>query len=131
MAPVRHAPIATVAYPEDAMIRVKTNNKLILSMFFSLCAVIIMPVTCSSTQQKSEEKSFADDCRHCHGERLQGVRNIKATCGQCHMRTPLAPEDIQSATMKDILFQEPHIHTTKNIFSSTPSCYFCHRKTDF
>jgi hypothetical protein len=77
------------------------------------------------------EKSFIDDCKHCHGEKLQGIHNVKDYCGECHDLSPLPVEKIQVEERKRGVNFEIHVHKTRNIFSGTPSCYFCHKKNDF
>ncbi len=107
---------------------ISTNKKnLIISMIITAAFVLI---TCATLSEKKAH-SFGDDCKHCHGERLQGIHNTRAYCGQCHDLKPLAAADVQDEARKETLLSEPHIHTTKNVFNSTPSCFNCHRRTDF
>lgn len=99
-------------------------------------AIILLVITAifagaCSFFRPAEEHSFGDECKHCHGEKLQGVHNVKATCGQCHDLKPIRPEEITDAARKEAVLSEPHIHRVKNMFSSTPSCFNCHRRTDF
>lgn len=96
----------------------------------TIAAIAALIVTCASLRGK-EEHSFGEDCMHCHGDRLQGINNVKAHCGQCHDLAPLAPEGVRDQARKETLLSEPHVHTTKNLFKSTPSCFNCHRRTDF
>ena len=70
-------------------------------------------------------------CTHCHGENLQGINNTKAYCGECHdVSAPLAPDKVTDPEKKEALLTEPHIHKIKNVFTGTPSCFYCHRKED-
>ncbi len=89
------------------------------------CAAIV--IACASLPS-GDDLSFAGECAHCHGERLQGVHNVKARCGKCHELAPLAPDAVENPGRKEALFSEPHIHTTKNLFAGTPSCFNCHRR---
>jgi hypothetical protein len=86
---------------------------------------------CAIVNKKATEHSYGEDCAHCHGERLEGNRNVKKHCTPCHDITPLPVEKIQSEKIKGIVMQEPHIHKAKNMFSNTPSCFLCHRRNDF
>lgn len=84
-----------------------------------------------STQNNLTDSSYGKDCVHCHGDRLQGIKNIKRYCGECHTLRPLSIDAIESDEMKNVILGEPHIHKAENIFSSTPSCFSCHRRSDF
>lgn len=75
---------------------------------------------------------FTSRCTHCHGEKLNGVNNTKAVCGQCHdVSAPLSSKNISDPGIKEAISSEPHIHNTKNIYSGTPSCFYCHRNGSF
>ena len=86
---------------------------------------------CASDQQAAQPESPFKECAHCHGTNLEGVRNIKLQCGGCHDLAPLAAGAIRSQSIKDTIFSEPHIHRAENMFSNTPSCFFCHRRSEF
>lgn len=77
------------------------------------------------------EHSYGDECKHCHGEHLQGIQNVKSYCGECHDPLKMRMDEIQVQERKDAIFNGAHVHNTDNIFRSTPSCFYCHRRTDF
>lgn len=78
-----------------------------------------------------EEHQYGDECKHCHGEQLQGIQNVRAYCGECHDPLKMRMDEIQVQERKDAIFNGAHVHNTDNIFKSTPSCFYCHRRTDF
>lgn len=78
-----------------------------------------------------EKHSYGDECKHCHGDQLQGVQNVKQTCGECHDPLKMKPEEIKVQERIDAVFNGAHPHKTDNMFKSTPSCFYCHRRTDF
>ncbi len=88
-------------------------------------------IGCSSARVAPDDNSPGKDCVHCHGEKLQGVKNVKLQCGSCHDLKPLDASAVAAESMKEIITREPHVHKTKNIFSPTPSCFMCHRQTDW
>jgi hypothetical protein len=101
-------------------------------MLITIILLTLAPLGISLSQQKPEEQgSFTDACKHCHGQKLEGVKKIKKKCGQCHDLKPLSVENIKSTAIKETVMQEPHIHRARNMFSNTPSCYLCHRKNEF
>jgi len=85
---------------------------------------------CAIVNKKGSEYSFGEECSHCHGDYLEGNRNIRKECGHCHDEGELSPQEVKSENIKEIIMSEPHIHLTKNIFGSTPSCFNCHRQND-
>lgn len=95
-----------------------------------LLPVIICTISLCSSIEK-EEHSYGDECKHCHGDRLQGINNVKDYCGQCHDPLYLKPEDIKVQERREAVFNGAHPHKTDNIFKGTPSCFYCHRRTDF
>ncbi|HPS56891.1 MAG TPA: hypothetical protein PK514_02195 [Spirochaetota bacterium] len=100
--------------------------------YITLAALLILSaaiVTCKS--RTVEEHSYGDECKHCHGEQLQGIQNIKAYCGECHDPLKMSMDQIQVQERKDAILNGAHVHKTDNIFKSTPSCFYCHRRTDF
>lgn len=105
------------------MIKYYTN------ILFFLC-IVLYTTTCQSWYT-AETHSFGDECKHCHGDNLQGINNIKLYCGQCHDQLNLKPEEITVIEIKNAIFSRPHPHITDNIFKSTPSCFYCHRRSDF
>ena len=86
---------------------------------------------CASEQQAQQPESPFKECAHCHGKNFEGVRNVKLQCGGCHDLAPLAAGAIRSESIKNTILSEPHVHRGKNMFSSTPSCFFCHRRGEF
>lgn len=107
--------------------------KYMIRIILTLTAVtaVILLFRCSAQRNILADSAYGRDCVHCHGEKLQGIKNIKRYCGECHTLRPLSIDAIESVEMKNILLGEPHIHKAENIFSSTPSCFSCHRKSDF
>ena len=101
------------------------NSVLLLSL-----SMFIIPIACKSPAVK-EKNSYGDECRHCHGKELQGIHNVKKYCGQCHDELTLRPDQIKLQERKDGVFNGIHDHKTDNVFKSTPSCFFCHRRNDF
>jgi len=99
-------------------------------IFFTVIIMAFIFYTCKSLSV-GEKHSFGDECRHCHGENLQGIQNVKATCNECHKTLRIKPEEIQVQERKDAVLNGSHPHKTDNMFKSTPSCFFCHRRTDF
>ena len=75
--------------------------------------------------------SYGDECRHCHGDQLQGNQNVKKNCGECHDTLKMKPEEMKAQERIDAVFNGAHQHKTDNMFRSTPSCFFCHKRTDF
>ncbi|TAL33451.1 MAG: hypothetical protein EPN93_13810 [Spirochaetes bacterium] len=94
------------------------------------CTLACVLFTCSSAQKLD---SFTETCAHCHGDRLQGVHNTVVACGDCHDLSigPLSPDKMKDKIKREAVLSEPHIHKTKNMFRSTPSCFNCHRRGDF
>lgn len=90
-------------------------------MMLSLCRSL-------RVEQKHE---YGDECKHCHGDRLQGVQNIKQSCGECHNPLRMKPSEMKSNERIEAVFNGAHPHKTDNMFKSTPSCFYCHRITDF
>jgi len=101
-----------------------------LKIFLICLFTILFSSTCVYFRP-AEKHDFGDECKHCHGKRLQGIRNVKLYCSACHDLKPLRPGEISNAERKEAVLSEPHIHTTKNLFQGTPSCFDCHRRTDF
>lgn len=93
--------------------------------------VVIIPFRCSTQKNNLADSAYGKECVHCHGDSLQGIKNTKRYCGECHTLRPLPIDAIASVEMKNVLLGEPHIHKAANIFSSTPSCFSCHRRGDF
>ena len=102
---------------------------------FILLIISVSAVAFSITMCKSwgveEKHSYGDECKHCHGERLQGVQNVRSGCGHCHQELKMKPEEMKVQERIDAVFNGAHVHRTDNIFKSTPSCFYCHRRTDF
>ena len=86
---------------------------------------------CAVTNKKASKYSFGEECAHCHGEKLEGNKNIKKICGGCHDLAPLPVEKMKSEKMRAVVLSEPHVHKARNMFANTPSCFLCHRQTDF
>lgn len=79
-----------------------------------------------------EINDFTSPCSHCHGKNLEGVSNTKLYCGNCHdITSELTPENIKDENMREAVLSEPHIHKIRNVFTGTPSCFYCHREGDF
>lgn len=95
----------------------------------AIITAIIIQLSCKSGPV--EQHSYGDECKHCHGEQLQGIQNVKAYCGECHDPLKMRMDEIQVQERKDAIFNGAHVHDTDNIFKSTPSCFYCHRRTDF
>lgn len=91
----------------------------------------IMVLTMCSSGSVEEKHSYGDECKHCHGDRLQGIQNVKEYCGECHDPLKMSIGQIQVQERKDAVLNGAHVHTTDNIFKSTPSCFYCHRRNDF
>lgn len=104
----------------------KTRKAAIL---FTLSSCVIIFTLCKSGTV--EEHGYGDECKHCHGEQLQGIQNVKAYCGECHDPLKMRMDEIQVQERKDAILSGAHVHNTDNIFKSTPSCFYCHRRTDF
>lgn len=104
---------------------IKYYKTLIYSVFS------ILFITACHSWFITETHSYGDECKHCHGENLQGINNIKSYCGQCHDHLFMKPDEISSIEIKNAVFSGPHPHKTDNIFKSTPSCFYCHRRSDF
>jgi hypothetical protein len=101
-------------------------------VFIFISLIIAALVFSCALFRNIKPDEFTNRCTHCHGEKLEGVNNVKAYCGECHdISEQLAPEKIADAERKEAVLSEPHIHKIKNVFTGTPSCYFCHRKNDF
>lgn len=117
-----------------AMIKVKftliRKSYAPLKIFLILFFTILFSTTCVYFRP-AEKHDYGDECKHCHGTRLQGIRNVQLYCSECHDLKPIRPGDITNAERKEAVLSEPHIHTTKNMFQGTPSCFDCHRRTDF
>ena len=112
-----------------AVIR-RINLKLFNVVFvLSVFAACFLSATCSSVKRVGND--FTDTCTHCHGAQLEGVRNYTEKCGECHELNTLPPEKVTVSQRCEALLCEPHTHKIKNVFQPTPSCFSCHRKTDF
>ena len=96
-----------------------------------ICLLGIAVISMCKTGTIEEKHSSGDECRHCHGEQLQGIQNIKDSCSECHEKLNMKPGEIQVKERKEAVLNGPHPHKTDNVFKSTPSCFFCHRRTDF
>ena len=97
-----------------------------LTVLMVLAAAIVM---CKSGT--IGEHQYGDECKHCHGDRLQGIQNVKQYCGECHDPLKMSMGEIQVQERKDAILNGAHVHNTDNIFKSTPSCFYCHRRNDF
>ncbi len=100
----------------------------------SITLAVLLILTAAIAACKSgpvEEHGYGDECKHCHGEELQGIQNVKAYCGECHDPLKMRMDEIQVQERKDAILNGAHLHNTDNIFKSTPSCFYCHRRTDF
>jgi hypothetical protein len=106
-----------------------TMIRIILTLTAVTAAFLLF--RCSAQRNILADSAYGKECVHCHGDTLQGIKNVKRYCGECHTLRPLSIGAIKSNEMKNVLLGEPHIHKTENIFSSTPSCFSCHRKSDF
>jgi hypothetical protein len=94
--------------------------------------VIVVSVWSCALFRDVKPDDFTKKCTHCHGEKLQGINNAKATCGECHdISVPLIPENVTNPEIKETLLSDPHIHKAKNIFTGSPSCFYCHRNGSF
>jgi hypothetical protein len=113
-------PVMTIRGFNDMM-----NAKHIPSL--GILIVFTIVISCSIIHHRPEINPVTEQCTHCHGDRLQGIRNTRDTCGACHDLKPISPEEVQNKEMKEAITTGPHIHTTKNLFSGTPSCFNCHR----
>lgn len=103
-----------------------------LALIFVFAAVIAISIEgCAITNKKASQYGYGEDCTHCHGEKLEGNKNIKLQCGECHDLVPVSAENIKSESIRGIVLSDPHVHKAKNMFSNTPSCFLCHRQTDF
>ena len=112
------------------------NNAMSRRLCFKLPAVAISIIGASIIScalfRDFKTDNFTNKCTHCHGDQLQGINNTKATCGKCHdTSVPLSPENISDPEKKETVLSDPHIHKTKNIYSGTPSCFYCHRNGSF
>jgi hypothetical protein len=119
--------------PREAAIDLETaemKKKLFTSIIIGIICALLTG-SCAVNNKKATEYSYGADCAHCHGEKLEGNKNTKLLCGDCHDLTPLPVEEMKSEKMKEIVLSEPHVHKTKNMFSNTPSCFLCHRQNDF
>ena len=96
----------------------------------SACTLLFAAVMCKSSG-KAEQHSYGDECKHCHGDRLQGNQNVKAACGECHDPLKMSPKEMTAKERIDAVFNGAHPHKTDNMFKSSPSCFYCHRRTDF
>ena len=94
-----------------------------------LTAALLM--NCASSRSPVDGNSPGFDCTHCHGGNLAGVRNTGERCGSCHDLKPLDAATVASPAIREIIDREPHVHRTKNMFRPTPSCFMCHRQTDW
>ena len=106
--------------------KVKYNIVLLISL-----SLIAFTITMCKSFGAEETHSYGDECKHCHGDRLQGVQNVKKTCGECHDSFHMKPEEMKVQERIDAVFNGAHPHRTDNMFKSTPSCFYCHRRTDF
>lgn len=106
------------------------NFKQSILIIISVTAVIITINMCKSGSIE-EKHDFGDECKHCHGENLQGIQNVKSACSECHEKLKMKPEEMKVQERIDAVINGPHPHKTDNMFKSTPSCFFCHRRTDF
>jgi hypothetical protein len=96
------------------------------------CIVLIPVLECAISKNIKPDNDYTEQCTHCHGDRLQGINNVKSYCGQCHdTSVPLSPDKVTDEDRKKALLSMPHIHKTKNLFTGTPSCFYCHKKNDF
>ncbi len=112
------------------MVPLHVKTRFFLKIFLICFFAVLFSSTCVYFRP-AEKHDFGDACKHCHGKRLQGIRNVKLYCGECHDLKPIRPGDITNAERKEAVLSEPHIHKTKNMFQGTPSCFDCHRRTDF
>ena len=83
--------------------------------------------SCAIVHSRPELNDFTQQCTHCHGERLEGVRNTAHRCCDCHELKPIAASEVTSKIRRDAIMSEPHVHKGKNMFGGTPSCFSCHR----
>lgn len=102
------------------------------SDFLLMLTAVIVALTVTMCKSGSVEvHSYGDECKHCHGDQLQGVQNVKDKCGECHEPFTMKPEEMKVQERIDAVFSGAHPHKTDNMFKSTPSCFNCHRRTDF
>jgi len=106
------------------------NFKNSIMIFISACTIVFTVTMCKSWGVE-EKHSYGDECKHCHGDQLQGNQNVKEKCGECHDKLTMKPEEMKVQERIDAVVNGAHPHKTDNMFKSTPSCFYCHRRTDF
>ena len=106
------------------------NLKQFLILVISITTVVFTFTMCKSWTTV-EQHSYGDECKHCHGDQLQGNQNVKQNCGECHDTLKMKPEEMKNQERIDAVFNGAHPHKTDNMFKVTPSCFNCHRRTDF
>lgn len=99
-------------------------------ILISVCAIVFTISMCKSGSV-TEQHSYGDECKHCHGDQLQGNQNVKRKCSECHDPLQMKPSEMKAQERIDAVFNGAHPHKTDNMFKSTPSCFYCHRRTDF
>ena len=127
-----HAPGAT--NPQRMEIKMKSKKTVFptdRSFLFTILLLSGILIIFGLRNISADRSSDIEGCRHCHGKDLKGIHNTAATCSSCHTIKPFAVSQVTSQEKKKSLLMAPHIHKTKKLFSSTPSCYSCHRPGKF
>jgi len=106
-------------------------KKISINILFLIGVMITFSITMCKSWSVEEKHSYGDECKHCHGDQLQGNQNVKSNCGDCHDPLKMKPEEMKNQERIDAVFNGAHPHKTDNMFKSTPSCFNCHRRTDF
>jgi hypothetical protein len=97
----------------------------------ALLAAAMIFTACALTRDLRTDE-FSSKCSHCHGENLQGINNAREYCGRCHdSSAPLPVESLPDSETKSVLMSEPHVHRAANLYTGTPSCFYCHRNGSF